>query len=195
MSTERKFTKELKNKYKVREKLLAPKSDRTFNAIFLTWFFIGYTLGILINIYNISFSDCGICVSIATYIPSIDKMAVGSRYPEAMHYVWLYSIFSSPLLLILLFVYVREFNRRVMPDYGVMLFLVCGLFGVYICIIGMSFGGKGARGGFNTLYYEYLIYATFIACAASGAVVASIFHLTHHFMGVFNKVTKTRFSL
>ena len=167
--------------YKTRERILTPQSAKRFDVILLGWLLTGYILGILVNAYDISFSDCTICTSISAYAPSIHKMAVGSRYPEAMHFIWLYYILTLPIVLTLFFIFVREFNRRVISGLGVIFLIGGGLFGAYVCIKGIGFGSEG--GGFDRLYHRYLIYAAFIACASSGAVVIAIFHLVHHIIG------------
>ena len=125
---------DLTKKYKTREKLLTPQSAKRFDGILLGWLLTGYILGILINDSGISFSDCTICVSMSSYLPSVHKMAVGSRYSEAMHFIWLYYILSLPLVLILFFIFVREFNRRILSNWGAVLILVLGLSGGYVSV-------------------------------------------------------------
>ena len=173
--------------YKTRERILTPQSAKRFDVILLGWLLTGYILGILINDSGISFSDCTICVSMSSYLPSVHKMAVGSRYSEAMHFIWLYYILSLPLVLILFFIFVREFNRRILSNWGAVLILVLGLSGGYVCVIGVSFGGEGGSGGYSRLYYENLLYSSLVAFSFSAMIAGSIFYLTHHVIGLFKK--------
>lgn len=182
MSIRRIIKKKIK-KYSNSEKLLAPKSERKFNGIFLAWFILGYILGNLINTYGIMLSDCLICEVISAGVPSIHKMAAGSYYKETMHYVWLYFIVTSPLVLILFFIFVKNFNRRLLPNWGIIIFIIIELVGIYVCFLGVEFGGVDALGRFGKLYYHSLLYSTLVAFAFSGMMIAPILFLMHHIIG------------
>lgn len=179
--------RELTKKYKTRNKILASKSDKIFNGILLAWFISGYFLGNILISQNISYSDCTLCEFISLYLPSIHKASIGSYYQDATQYAWLYFLLTSPIVLIALFIFVQEFNRRVMQTWVVTFFIVVGLVGVYICFVGMSFGGEDASGRFSQLYYKYYFYSTLVAFSFSAMIVASIFLLANHFKGIINK--------
>ena len=172
-----------------RQKLLKPKSDKRFNVIAGGWLLSGYLLALYIVDNGVLFSDCVVCTEIAAYMPQIHRMAIGSRYSEAMHYVWLYFLVTAPLILVVLFVLVTEFHDRIIrKKSGVFVFITLSLFGGYVCIFGMDFGIDG--GGFSKYYSKNLVYSVFIAGSAPASVIFSIFHLTHHFIGVLRKESK-----
>lgn len=189
MSLHGMFDREVRKKYKYAPKVLTPESDRRFNIILITWILIAYAIGNGINSYNISFSDCVACESISQYLPAIEKSSVGSKYSEAMHFVWLYALVTSPILLAVFFIFVRKFNRPIMPIWGVAFITVIGLFCLYASVVGIGFGfEEGERGGrYSRLYHHYLFVSTLIASASSGFVAITIFHLTHHFKACFSK--------
>jgi hypothetical protein len=171
------------------EKILAPEAARRFDGIVLGWFLLSYGLGSLVVANDISFSECDRCNSIVLYLPSIHRLAVGSRYSEAMHFVWLYALLTAPFLLALLFSLANEFHHRTLPIWGVVFFASMGLFGSYTCFVGMDFGGEDALGKFGQLYHNYLLYSSFVACASAGTVAVSVFYLTHHFVGYVKNET------
>lgn len=189
MSLHGMFGREVRKKYKHVPKILTPESDKRFNIILIAWILIAYAIGNWVNAYNISFSDCGVCESVSQYLPAIEKSSVGSKYSEAMRFVWLYALVTSPLLLATFFVFVREFNRPILPIWGVTLFAVIGFFCLYACVVGIGFGfEEGERGGrYSRLYHNYLFFSTLIACANSGFVAITVFHLTHHFKACCSK--------
>ncbi len=176
-------------KYQTTEKILTPESERRFNAIFVTWVVLGYGLGIVVDESDVRFADCGLCEAIGTQIPSIHRMAIGSRYAEAMHYVWLYSLITAPVLLVALFVFVRDFNRIKQPLVGMLVLAVLGLLGAYVYIVGMDFGGMGEGGRFSQLYYRYLLCSSLFACACSGTAATAVFHLVHHIVDAIGKAS------
>ncbi len=171
-----------------RQKLLKPKSNKRFNAIAGGWLLSGYLLALYVVDNGVLFSDCVVCTEIAAYMPQIHRMAIGSRYSEAMHYVWLYFLVTAPLVLMMLFVLVTEFYDRVFKQRRVVIILLCGgVLGGYVCLSGMEFGGVGARGGFSRYYHSNLMYAVFISGAFNGSFIFSTFFLMNHFIGVFKR--------
>ena len=171
-----------------RQKLLKPKSNKRFNVIAGGWLLSGYLLALYVVDNGVLFSDCVICTEIAAYMPQIHRMAIGSRYSEAMHYVWLYFLITAPIVLMVLFNFVTEFHERVINKKRTIFALfVIGFIGIYVCVIGLDHRVAGPRGGFERYYYSSLLYAVFIAGSAPYSIIFSIFHLTHHFIGVFKR--------
>ena len=152
------------------------------------WYAGGYFLALYIIDEGILFSDCAICSTVAAHIPQVHLGGKGSRYSEAMHYVWLYFLTTAPLVLILMFSLVTEFHERVIRHKPAVFVLAGGLmFGFYTCVFGMEFGGVDAIGGFAKQYYRNLVYSVAIAGAFPATLVGAIFYLTHHLMGFFRK--------
>lgn len=155
------------------------------------WYAGGYFLARYIIDEGMLFSDCAICSAVAAHIPQVHLGGKGSRYPEAMHYVWLYFLTTAPLVLILMFALVTEFHERVIRHKPTLFVLAGGLMlGFYTCVFGIEFGGADAIGGFAKQYYRNLIYTVAVAGAFPIMLVASIFHLTHHCIGLFRKDSK-----
>jgi len=180
----RRFRAVIEKKYGRQSRLLTPRSEKRFNIILAVWFGLAYVLAQFITVSGLSFSDCCACEWIVRGAPAVKKGSVGSLYPEAMQYVWTYILLTLPILFVVFFVFVTDFNHRVLATWAVWFLLGMALMIAYPLFIGMTFGGPDATARLSVLYHKYLLFSTFVAFAAGAVFVSILFHLTHHVIGL-----------
>ena len=187
MSLQGMLRRKVGKRYQLRRKILAPKSDKRLNRVGCVWIALAYAVAFVTNALDLHFSDCAICESIGVLVPSIEINSSGSRHPEEMTYVWFYVVLTAPVLFVALLLFVRDFNQRVLPTWGVIFLLVFVLIGIYTFAVGISFGGEDSSARLSRLYHKYLFCSVLYACSIGAAFAISTFHLVHHIAGAMKK--------
>ena len=106
-----------------RKRILKPHSERNFNRVVIGWVFTVCLIGEFSVISQLRLDSCNWCSPILTCLPWLHNLAENSKFVSQLEVVWLFCVLGSPVLLVLLFVFVDDFEQRVLQGWAVMLFV------------------------------------------------------------------------
>lgn len=172
------------------KKLTTPISNKLFIIICGTWLVSVILLGITLDYLSISIMNCDICNIISKFIPSIERIPSASNYSQILRIVWLYLVFSSPIVFFLMWKF-TEINREAVTVMGIFLLVFVGILAFFICIHGtvlwwIDFQAVGS-GRFSRLYRETLLGGLFISAIFWIAFIEASLLITKILFSYFSK--------
>lgn len=179
------FENLVKHKFKKKkDKILTPKSEKLMDLIIALWITIAYLIASIIFHNNIDITNRLFFDEINNFFPGIYKNATGSKYPEAMYFVWVYVYFTTPVLFLSFVLFTNKFNKPILPTSTFIMLFLSLLLSVYGLLGYIELGGEDANGRLGNLYYKYLLFSTVASCGFGVLISISIFFLFNHFKGI-----------
>ncbi len=167
------------------KKILSPKSDRFFNITLTLWVISAAILTYQAQEFGWNSNQCEICNIVATLLPSIDVATKVTHYPEAMRILWLYLFITSPVMLFILLLGIRDVKRGDMKFIAFLFCLVTFLLALYFIWNG-SIWGEGT-GYYSRVYRERLYGGIIISSALWSCIVFPLFYKLVYLFSFFKK--------
>ena len=131
------------------KKILSKKSNRFLNTLLIVWVISSALLTYQANESSWDSKQCVYCNKVASIVPSIDKVLGVSHYPNAMRIQWLFLTISSPIVLMILLISIRDVRKGDVRPFAFWFSTTASIFAIYVA-------WTGALLGFGTNYYARL---------------------------------------
>ena len=152
------------------KKILSKNSGRLFNKVLIIWILSAVLLTFQANESGWDSSNCDFCNQVAEVVPSIDKVTKVSEFPAAMRIQWLYLTVTSPFVLIILLIFIRDVRKGDMRPIAFWVSVVLLVFALYIAWTGALLG---LGNNYYAVLYRETLYGAIIFSSATWLCVVS----------------------